>query len=371
MKIGFLGPAYPLRGGIAQFIAILAELLEKQGHEVTIYSFVKQYPRLLFPGQEQIDKSAKVINLRIKTVLTPYNPLTFPRTVRTILKDKPDLLIFKYWIPFFAPAFGYILARLKKRGIKTLCIFDNIEFHEKWLFADKLTNYVLKSTTECITMSESVYKSLTNKFSRFPVDKIHKHKHPNYDFYREKELKPKEKLLHRLLFFGYIKPYKGLDILLKAMPGIIKENPDLKLTIAGEVYGDPGIYTGIIEDLKLSDYIDFQNRFIANEEVEEFFLTADVCVLPYRSATQSGITQLAFSFCTPVIATNVGGLSEIIKDNYNGYLIEAESPQAIVDAVTRYYSEEKYRQFSANIHHQQHNDEFSWEPFIQTIERMK
>ncbi|MBN2829475.1 MAG: glycosyltransferase [Candidatus Cloacimonetes bacterium] len=370
MKIGFLGPAYPLRGGIAQFIAILAELLGKQGHDVTIYSFIKQYPKLLFPGQEQVDKSAKVIDLKIKPVLTPYDPLTFPKTIKTILNDKPDLVIFKYWIPFFAPAFGFILAKLKKSGIKTLCIFDNIEFHEKWLFANELTEYVLRSTTECITMSDSVYNSLTTKFPWFPKDKIHKLKHPNYDFYRENELKPKDELKNRLLFFGYIKPYKGLDILLKAMPGIIKANPQLKLTIAGEVYGEPELYTKIIEELKIGEYIDFQNRFIANEEVESFFLNADVCVLPYRTATQSGITQLAFSFCTPVIATDVGGLSEIIQDNYNGYLIDAENPRAIVEAVTRYYSEEKYRQFSANIHHQQQNNEFSWEPFVQTIEKI-
>ncbi|MDP8231539.1 MAG: glycosyltransferase [Candidatus Zophobacter franzmannii] len=371
MKIAFLGPAYPIRGGIAQFIAIFAELLEKQGHDVTIYSFIKQYPKLIFPGQEQIDKSEKVIDLKVKPVLTPYNPFTYNQTIKAILKDKPDLVIFKYWIPFFAPAFGFILKRLKKAGIKTLCIFDNIEFHEKWMFADKLTGYVLKSTSEAITMSESVFNSLQEKFPWFDSARVHKHKHPNYDFYRENELKPKSELTNRLLFFGYIKTYKGLDTLLQAMPGIIKANPYLKLTIAGEVYGDIEQYTKLIEEHNLGEYIDFQNRFIANEEVESFFLNSDVCVLPYRSATQSGITQLAFSFCTPVIATDVGGLSETIKDNYNGYLVEPENPQAIVEAVSKYYKEEKYRQFSEAIYSQQQNDEFSWGPFINTIESLK
>jgi glycosyltransferase involved in cell wall biosynthesis len=173
------------------------------------------------------------------------------------------------------------------------------------------------------------------------------------------------------LFFGYIKTYKGLDTLLQAMPGIIKANPQLKLTIAGEVYGDIEQYTKLIEEHNLGEYIDFQNRFITNEEVESFFLNSDVCVLPYRSATQSGITQLAFSFCTPVIATDVGGLSETIKDNYNGYLVEPENPQAIVEAVSKYYKEEKYRQFSEAIYSQQQNDEFSWGPFINTIESLK
>ena len=370
MKIAMLGPAYPLRGGIAQFIAILAKLLEQRGHQVTIYSFIKQYPQLLFPGQEQIDKSAKKLNLTIKPVLTPYNPFTFPKTIKAILKDKPDLVIFKYWIPFFAPAFGYILKRLRQRGIKTLCIFDNIDFHEKWLFANQLTGYVVQSTSECITMSENVYTSLITQYPSFSLSKIHKLKHPNYDFYREQELKPKSELTYRLLFFGYIKPYKGLDILLKAMPGIIKSNPSLKLTVAGEVYGEPEFYQNIIEELKIGKYVDFQNRFIANEEVEGFFTKSDVCVLPYRTATQSGITQLAFSFCTPVIATDVGGLSEIIRDNYNGYLIEADNPLAIVDAVNRFYSEQKGKQFSEYIYAQQQNDEFSWEPFIKTIELM-
>ncbi len=371
MKIAFLGPAWPFRGGIAQFIAILAEMLEERSHEVTVFSFIKQYPKLIFPGQEQIDKSSKKIDLNIVPVLTPYNPLTFHRTIKAILEAKPDIVVFKYWIPFFAPAFGYILKKLRKHGIRTLCIFDNIEFHEKWMFADKLTEYVLDSTTDAITMSESVYQSLVTKFPAFPHRSIYKLKHPNYDFYKENPIKPKESITKKLLFFGYIKKYKGLDILLEAMPLILKDNPDLRLTVAGEVYGDREVYNSIIDKYSLHENVEFNARFIANEEVEQFFTNADVCILPYRSATQSGITQLAFSFCTPVIATDVGGLSEIITENYNGFLIKPDNPEAIAQAVNKYYAEEKCRQFSMNIYNQQQSNEFSWEPFIETIEKLK
>ncbi len=371
MRIAFLGPAWPIRGGIAQFIAILAEMLEKEGHDVIVFSFIKQYPKLIFPGQEQIDKSKKKIELDIKPILTPYNPLTYGKTVKAILESKPDIVIFKYWIPFFAPAFGFILRKLRNQGINTLCIFDNIEFHEKWMFADKFTGYVLKSTTDAITMSESVFNSLITKFPSFPKEHIYKLKHPNYNFYNESNIKPKDKVYNQLLFFGYIKHYKGLDILLEAMPLILKDNPDLRLVIAGEVYGNKDVYNAIIKKYNLKDKIAFNDRFIANEEVESFFTNSDVCILPYRSATQSGITQLSFSFCTPVIATDVGGLSEIIKDDDNGFLIEPENPASIASAVSRFYKEEKHRQFSLTIYNQQQNDEFSWNPFITTIEKLK
>lgn len=257
------------------------------------------------------------------------------------------------------------------KGIKTLCIFDNIEFHEKWLFADRLTGYVIKSTMSAITMSDSVYKSLVRKFPDFPDSRIFKHKHPNYDFYKENPVKPKDTIKNRLLFFGYIKRYKGLDILLQAMPFILRSYPELKLTIAGEVYGDKKVYTEIIEKFGLQSSIEFNDRFIVNEEVEEFFNNADVCILPYRSATQSGITQLSYSFCTPVIATDVGGLNETIRNDYNGYLVNPENPQAIAEAVIRFYEKKKCRQFSENIYNQQQNNEFSWEPFLDTIENLK
>ena len=214
MKIAFLGPAYPLRGGIAQFIAILAEKLQESGHEVKIFSFKKQYPKLLFPGKEQLENSKMVIDLPIESPLIPYNPCTFFKTIREIKDFEPELLILKYWIPFFAPAFGYIIKRLKKRlKLKVLYIIDNIDFHEKWVGGDLLTKYALKKADYFITMSDSVNKSLLKLFPALAKDNVFRLNHPNYDFYASKQKHSFEKQ-NSLLFFGYIKQYNGLDLLL-------------------------------------------------------------------------------------------------------------------------------------------------------------
>lgn len=368
MKIAFLGPGYPLRGGIAQFIAILSAKLQAKEHEVKVFSFKKQYPKLLFPGKEQLEKSKMVIDLSIDSTLIPYNPLTFRKTVKKIEEFNPDVLILKYWIPFFAPAFGYILKKLKQRSeIKILYIIDNIDFHEKWIAGDLFTKYALRNADHFITMSDSVYNSLFKLFPQLTKSKVHKLRHPTYDFYSSNQTKSFE-WQKRILFFGYIKPYKGLDLLLEAMPTVLKSLPELKLDIAGEVYGNESQYTDLIEKYKLEESVTLHNRYIPNEDVEKFFTSSDICVLPYKHATQSGIIQLSYAVGVPVIATAVGGIPEVIKDGETGYLIPANDVQAIASAIINFYQENRLELFYHNIMKEQ--DKYSWEPFLQMIEAL-
>ena len=368
MKIAFLGPAYPLRGGIAQFMAILAKKLQDRGHEIKVFSFKKQYPKLIFPGKEQIEKSKMVIDLPIESYLTPYNPFTYPKTIKEILAFEPDLLILKYWIPFFAPAFGYIISKLKKKSkIKVLYNIDNIDFHEKWVGGDLLTKYAFRKADFFITMSDSVDQSLFKLFPKLGKEKVVKLDHPTYDFYAS-ERKHNFDFQYNLLFFGYIKPYKGLDTLLEAMPLVLKQLPQLKLTIAGEVYGDDSVYLDIIKKYHLEDYIILNNRYISNEEVKDFFLDADVCVLPYKHATQSGIIQLSYAFGVPVIATAVGGIPEVIQEGKTGSLVPLNDVKALAEAIINFYQHFDLKESYQHIIKE--NNNYSWEPFLEVIEKL-
>lgn len=368
MKIAFLGPAYPLRGGIAQFIAILADKLQKQGFKIKIFSFKKQYPKLIFPGKEQLEKSKMVLDLPIESHLIPYNPFTYAKTIRALKAYEADLLILKYWIPFFAPAFGYIIKKLKKkRNLKVLYIIDNIDFHEKWLGGDFLTKYALQKADYFITMSDSVYQSLFQLFPTLSDTKVFKLNHPTYDFYASHQ-KQNFDFQHNLLFFGYIKPYKGLDTLLEAMPLVLKQLPKLKLTIAGEIYGDSSSYFDLIKEHHLEKVINFQDKYISNEEVGEFFLSADVCVLPYKQATQSGIIQLSYAFGLPVIASAVGGIPEVVQEGKTGYLVPPNDPEALAKSIIKFYHECDLKESFHYI--TQENAKYSWQPFIEVIEKL-
>lgn len=368
MKIAFLGPAYPLRGGIAQFMAILANKLQERGHDIKIFSFKKQYPKLIFPGKEQIEKSKMFIELPIESSLIPYNPLTYEKTIKSILAYQPDILILKYWIPFFAPAFGYIISKLKRKSkIKVVYNIDNIDFHEKWIAGDMLTKYAMKKADFFITMSDSVTKSLFKLFPKLAEDKVVMIDHPTYDFYAS-EQKDNFNFQYNLLFFGYVKPYKGLDILLEAMPLVLAKIPQLRLTIAGEVYGDASIYQEIIAKNGISKSIDFQNRYISNEEVKDFFLKADVSVLPYKHATQSGIIQLSYAFGLPVIASSVGGIPEVINQGKTGSLVPVNDAKALAAAIIDFYETFDLKESYQTI--MKENSKYSWQPFIELIEKL-
>ncbi len=372
MRIAFLGPAYPHRGGIAQFMASWADNFIKAGHEVMIFSFIHQYPEWLFPGKDQQDHSETILQLPIQPVLTPYNPLTFMKTVIAIKKYKPDVLILKYWIPFFAPAFGFILRKLKQQTkIRILYNIDNIDFHERWLFSNSLTRYALSPADYYMTMSNSVYQSLKRIMPKVAENRIIQSYHPTYDFYKQKKTLSPEKPANeaqQILFFGFIKHYKGLDTLLNAMPLVISKMPKIMLIIVGEVYGNDNKYKNMITTLHIERNVEFHAVYVPNEEVQNYFTNADVCVLPYRTATQSGITQLAFAFHMPVIATRVGGLTEVIEEDKNGFLVDPENPEQLAEAILRFYENNCRPRFVKYIAEQQRT--YSWESLVKSIEEL-
>lgn len=363
MKIAILGSAHPLRGGLAAFNERLATELQQLGHEVTIYSFSLQYPNFLFPGKTQFTDEPAPANLNIKTVVNSVNPLNWISVGGEMNKEKFDLVIVKYWLPFMGPCFGTILRKAKKnKKTKVLCIVDNIIPHEKRPGDNAFTKYFIKSVDAFITMSKDVLKDVktfTDKPAAFSP-------HPIYDSYgagvtkaeaaRKLNIEPDKKYL---LFFGFIRKYKGLDILLEAMADERIKDAGIELIVAGEYYDDANAYTQIVEQRQLKNVHLFTD-FIPNSEVRYYFSAADLVVQPYKTATQSGITQIAYSFEKPMVVTNVGGLAEVVPDGKVGYIAEP-NPTSIADAILKFYN--------APIPHLHDNimrekQQYSWDTFV-------
>jgi glycosyltransferase involved in cell wall biosynthesis len=365
MKIGFLGPAYPFRGGIVQFSTQLAGEFRHK-NEIKFFSFKQQYPKLLFPGKDQFSKSEKP-DFSIISQLIPYNPFTWFPTVKSINDWEPDILIISYWIPFFALSFGFILKRLNKQT-KLCYIVHNIDFHEKWIFAKSLTKYALKKADLLITLSESVYN---NACRLFPKKKIIHGFHPVYNCYNfnkftkvsaKSELKLTGKKV--ILFFGYIKQYKGLELLIRSLPDIVNKIENVHLLIVGEVYGDAKKYQNAIKETGMEERVTFINRFVKDEEIELFFKVADVLALPYISATQSGVVQIAYNMELGAVATPVGSLAELVVDSKTGIIAEDVSKEAFADAIVRYFKLDQ-KKLIRNI--KEENKKYSWEALVKLI----
>ena len=364
MKIVFLSTFYPYRGGIAQFSAHLYREAAKK-HEVEAVTFTRQYPKLLFPGKTQlVSKEDTADKIPAKRWLDSINPFTYISTARKIKKLKPDLIISRYWMSFFAPSFGWILGRQEKNTIR-LAILDNVIPHERRFFDDAFNRFFLNRNDGFIVMSEQVQKDL---LYYLPKAKHLLIPHPVYNHFGEK-LSKKDALKKLnitdsadkkiLLFFGIIRDYKGLDILLNTLALL---DQTYILIIAGEVYGSFEKYELIINERKLGEKVKLFNRYIDDSEVTNFFSAADVCVLPYRSATQSGITNIAYHFEIPVISTNVGGLAETIHHGRTGLIAEEVNEKALVKQIKNFYEVYNPNEFAQNINYS--NQENSWENFV-------
>lgn len=370
MKIFIVGTAYPMRGGIAHYVALLFLKLQEMGHDVRIISFKRQYPKWLFPGKTQQDTSQEVIDLPSLPMIDSINPLSWLRTFWLIRKEKPELVIYKYWIPFFAPCYGTIvlLSHLFTRA-KSLYIGDNIEPHEKIPVLNfLLTQWALWQVDFFIVQSASVRRDLLKykPAARFkeiphPVYEIFKENHTQSEARSELGLTETERVL---LFFGYIRAYKGLNYLIDALPLVLKKMK-VRLVIAGEFYEDEAKYRRQIQDLHLEADILLRADYIPNEAVGIYYAAADVVVLPYVSATQSGIVQIAYNYNKPVITTNVGGLPEVINVGKTGYIVPAKDPSALAEAILRFYHERDQIDFSENI--RAHKQQYSWERLAQAM----
>lgn len=347
-KVIIIGSAWPLRGGgIATFNERLAREFMHEGHEVMIYSFSLQYPSFLFPGKSQYGTEKKPEDLIIRSRINSINPFNWIKVGRELRKLKPELVVVRYWLPFMGPCLGTILRLIKgNKYSKVICIADNVIPHEKRPGDKAFTSYFIKPVDAFITLSEKVMKDL-RLFTKKPATTV---LHPLYDNFGEvvtKAAARKQLGLEEhgkiILFFGFIRKYKGLDMLLQAMSilkneGLKKRTTDVpKLLIAGEFYEDQREYEQLIQDLGIKELLILRTDFIPDNEVRNYLCAADFVIQPYRHATQSGITPLAYHFEKPMLVTNVGALPSMVPDSKVGLVVEP-TPEAIADGIERLYA---------------------------------
>lgn len=371
-----VGTAWPFRGGFTNFNQRLVRTFMELGVRCRIFTFTTQYPNFLFPGKSQFTDAPAPEGLDITRCLSSVNPFSWIRTGRMIRREHPDVIVVRYWIPALAPALGKVCRMARRRRIRVIALLDNVVPHEK-RFGDKLlTRYFIRSVDGFIYMSDQVLGELR----RFTADKPALFSpHPMFDNYGEPldrqaacqalKLDPS---FRYTLFFGYIRDYKGLDLLLEAW-GRLKHSRMLpteqrhRLLIAGEYYGDRGRYDALIDRLGIGEDIVQFDRFIEENEVGKFFSAADLVVQPYRSATQSGVTQVAYYFDVPMIVTDVGGLREIVPDGEVGFVVDPD-PNSIAEGIRRFYAENLSATFRSNII--EYRKRFTWEHMAQDFGKM-
>ena len=368
MKICILGPAFPYKGGIASFNQRMAIELQKMGHEVDIYTFTLQYPKFLFPGKSQYSNDEAPKDLKIKRAINSINPFNWWILGRKIKASNYDLIISKFWLPLMGPSLGSIIRLGKAKHTKAIANIDNIIPHEKRLGDFPFAKYFTTAVDAFLVMSHKVEEDMNKFVNEQPVDYA---PHPIYDNYgdiisREAACKHLnlDPSLNYILFFGFVRSYKGLDLLLESFKIALKKDSSLRLIIAGEYYADKSFYTKLIEDLDLKDYIIEHGDFISNEEVKYFFCASDIVAQTYRSATQSGISQLAIHFEKPILSTNVGGLPETTIDKETGYLVNVDQEE-IAEAMYHFFNEIDRTSFAKGI--KQLKASFSWERFAKTL----
>jgi glycosyltransferase involved in cell wall biosynthesis len=369
VKITLLGTAFPYRGGLAAYNERLIQEFLKEGHQSKIETFSLQYPNFLFPGETQYADWKAPETLEIAESVNSVNPLNWLKVGRKIKKDKPDILIIKYWLPFMAPCFGTI-ARIAKsnKHTKVISILDNIIPHEARIGDRMFSKYFVGAVDAFVGMSQSVLDDL-NQFTKDKNRQLSPH--PLFDNFgpalskktaaEKLSLDPNDKYL---LFFGLIRDYKGLDLLLEAMAEPLLKDSDLKLLVAGEFYSDSKPYFDLIEKYQLQDKVIMHNRFIPDPEVKDYFSVSDLIVQPYKSATQSGVTQIAYHFEKAMIVTDVGGLSEIVPDGKVGFVVDPQ-PKAIAEAIHCYFDKNLEEQFHTHILAEK--EKYAWSKMTKTI----
>ena len=356
MKIVVLGPAHPYRGGLATIMMTMAREMQSRGDEVKVYTFSLQYPSLLFPGKSQTVDTPAPQDLHIERVVNTCNPFNWIRLGRRLRREAPDIILLKYWTPFMAPCFGTIARLARKNGkTKVLCQIDNVEPHEHHLTDRIFNRYFLGAVDGFVYMSEQVHGELTAYTSAPMLFSPH----PMFENFGERVERNEackrlgiDNQYRYLLFFGLIRDYKGLDILLEAFER--GENRDLRLLVAGEFYNDKEQYRPLFE--RLGERVVLHDHFVADDDVKYYFSVADALVLPYRTATQSGVTQIAYNFSVPMVVTNVGGLPEIVADGRVGFVCEP-TVEGVAEAIGR-LDEESLATFARNF--PEERKRFSW-----------
>ena len=368
-KVVIIGPAYPLRGGLATYNERLARAFREAGDEVRIVTFSLQYPNFLFPGQTQFSTEPGPTDLAIDVSINSVNPLTWWAVGEKLRREKPDLVVFRFWLPFMGPALGTIARRVRRnRHTRIVAITDNVIPHEKRPGDRPFTRYFLSACDGFVTMSRAVLADLRRLRFKQPAQY---QPHPLYDNFGA--LKPKAAALEALnldprfgylLFFGFIRAYKGLDILLETFADERLAQLPIKLIIAGEYYEDAAPYEALIQKYNLESRLVRATDFIPNEQVANYFCAADIVVQPYKNATQSGVSQIAYHFERPMLVTDVGGLAELIPAGEVGYVTKAQ-PKAIADALVDFYENSREAEFAAGVWARK--KQFSWAEMVAAL----
>ena len=375
MKIVMLGPVYPYKSGIAQYTGAMCAALRKE-HEVKAVSFSLQYPKLLFKHTQKDEGNT---TFRFEPVSYPLNtvsPVTWKTTADEILKGDPDLLIVQWWHPWFAPCYASILKTVKRRSkrIKIIFVCHNVLPHEGFPMKERLTKRVLAKGDAYIVHS----KQDAGDLERLVEDPRFIHGvHPTYNQFKKKDISKEEarKILRiapeqeMLLFFGYIREYKGLKHLIRALPEIRKTRPEAHLFVVGDFWeNNREDYEQLIRSAGTQDAVTLVDGYLPDDEVEPYFAAADLCVLPYESATQSGVIQIAYSFGLPVIATDVGGLPEVVLDGRTGFVVPPKDSEKLAEAVVRFFEEDRAGDFK--IHIREEDSRYSWDRMVEHVDEL-
>ena len=368
MKIAIIGTAYPYRGGIAAFNERLAKELISEGHQLTIHTFKLQYPKFLFPGKTQFSSSKKPQNINIERRINSINPINWITTGLSLRKENYDIVIIPFWLPFMGASLGTLSRLLKSKKTQLLCIAHNIIPHELRIGDKMLTRYFIKKIDGFLAMTQKVLDDLKVFDKNSPKVLT---PHPIYDNYGE--IEPREKAIESLklnqdyryiLFFGLIRDYKGLDLLLEAFSDTEIREKNIKLIIAGEYYSEQAPYKILIEKYNLEQDIIQVEQFIPDSEVHLYFNACDLVVQPYKSATQSGVTQIAYHFNKPMIVTDVGGLKEMCPDGKVGYVVSPNANE-IKKAILKFFNKTNINKMIENIN--QIKEQYSWPIFTKKL----
>ncbi len=365
-RVLIIGPAYPFRGGIAEFNNNLCSTYQKLGIDCQVLSFSVQYPGILFPGSSQFESQPREIDFKVHRIINSINPISWFKAVKFVKKFSPDYVLTAYWIPFIGISTGFVMKKIKKL-FPTLVLAHNIQPHDAKPFDRQITSFFLKQARGVVLLSKAVERELDEFDSSLPRMIGF---HPLYDFGPKVDRQEALQMLgiepsKYVLFFGLIKKYKGLDILLKAFATDKLRQTDIKLIVAGEFYDNKRFYLDMIEQLGLKERVLLFDYFIPTHQVKYFFSVADAVILPYRSATQSGVTQVAYHFEVPMIVSDVGALPDLVPDGKAGFVFKSGDYQQLADKIIKIYDDGNLLKFKKFI--AEKKKEFSWEKLVEQI----
>ena len=360
MKIAVVGPAYPFRGGIAHYTTLLTAHLSAQ-HETRLYSFERQYPAILFPGRSQIDPSVPLVPIEARRWLTPWWPLSWRRVTTDWSIWRPERVVIQWWVPFMAPMTAWLLARARQLNIRSTLICHNVLPHEEKVIDAALIKFALGRADQLLVHGQP---DRDRALKLLPQAQVKVAALPSYaglragDWTRDRARAELKLARPTLLFFGFVRPYKGLLDLIEALPAVLNEI-DVELWVVGEIWGEAAPYHDRARALGLTDRVRFVDRYVANEEATLYFAAADLVALPYRDATGSAVLQLALGLGVPVVATRTGGMSEAVDDGVTGFLVAPGDVAGLSQAIVRYFKEGCATEFRHNIAQQQAR--FDWQ----------